>query len=137
MSLIEGLRFIPRRKLSDERGWFLKVIDGAEADMPPHVGEVYLTHAVPGQARGNHFHPRTAEWFTVVAGRALLRVEDPASGERGEWWLDADDPQTVFIPAGLAHVFINSSDAQVPFLLLAYAANRYDPADTVAFEVGR
>ena len=137
MSLIERLRFIPRRKLSDDRGWFLKVIDGTEADIPPHTGEVYLTYAVPGQARGNHFHPETAEWFTVIEGRALLQVVDPTSGARAEWWLDAKEPQTVFMPAGLAHVFINAADAPAPFLLLAYAANKYDPADTIAFEVGR
>ena len=137
MRLIDQMRFIARCKLSDERGWFLKVIDGTEADIPAHVGEVYLTHALPGQARGNHYHPQTAEWFTLIEGRARLQVEDPASGECGEWWLDAGEPQTVYMPAGLAHVFVNAADAPAPFLLLAYAANRYDPADTIAFEVAQ
>jgi dTDP-4-dehydrorhamnose 3,5-epimerase-like enzyme len=135
MRLIDQLRFIPRRLLADERGWFLKVITGTEADIPPRTGEVYLTLAHPGQARGNHYHPRTAEWFTVIHGRALLQVADPHSGARAEWWLDAGEPQTVFMPAGLAHVFVNPAGAEAPFLLIAYAANAYDPADTIPLQV--
>lgn len=135
MRLIDTIRFIPRRLISDERGWFLKVIDGNEEDIPHHTGEVYLTFAHPGQARGNHYHPVTAEWFTVVEGRALLQVADPQTGARAQWWLDATAPQTVFMPAGLAHVFVNPEGAAGPFLLVAYAANAFDPADTIAFPV--
>lgn len=135
MSLVDAIRFIPRRLISDERGWFLKVIDGHEEGIPPHTGEVYLTLAHPGQARGNHYHPATAEWFTVIDGQALLQVADPLTGARAEWWLDGTRPQTVFMPCGLAHVFVNPKQAERPFLLLAYAANRYDPADTVPFAV--
>ena len=135
MRLIDQVRFLPRRLIADERGWFLKVLDGGEAGLPGEVGEVYLTMAVPGQARGNHYHPDCAEWFSIVAGRALLMVADPTSGERAEWWLDAADPQTVFMPAGLAHVFVNPAEAEANFLLIAYAALRYDPGDTVRFAV--
>jgi dTDP-4-dehydrorhamnose 3,5-epimerase-like enzyme len=135
MTLIDAVSFIPRRLISDRRGWFLKVIDGDEEGIPPHTGEVYLTLAHPGQARGNHYHPKTAEWFTVIDGRALLQVADPQTGACAQWWLDSAQPQTVFMPAGLAHVFVNPPQAERSFLLLAYAANRYDPADTIAFPV--
>ena len=135
MRLIDQVRFLPRRLIADQRGWFLKVLDGSEENLPGSVGEVYLTMAVPGQARGNHFHPDCAEWFTIVEGCAKLLVADPVSGERAEWSLDAAASQTVYMPAGLAHVFINPADAQSNFLLIAYAANRYDPADTVPFAV--
>ena len=135
MRLIDQVRFLPRRLIADERGWFLKVLDGGEEGLPGRVGEVYLTMAVPGQARGNHYHPLCAEWFTIVQGRALLMVADPVSGERAEWWLDAAEPQTVFMPAGLAHVFVNPVEASDPFLLVAYAANQFDPADTISYAV--
>ena len=135
MRLIDQVRFLPRRLIADQRGWFLKVLDGGEKDLPGNVGEVYLTMAVPGQARGNHYHPACAEWFTIVEGRARLLVADPVSGDRGEWALDSENPQTVYMPAGLAHVFVNPADAQSNFLLIAYAASRYDPADTVPFAV--
>lgn len=135
MSLIEQVRFIPRRLIADARGWFLKVIDGSEQDIPPHTGEVYLTLAVPGQARGNHFHPETAEWFTIVSGSALLIVADPETKERAEFELSEGDPRTVYMPAGLAHVFVNAASAEKDFLLVAYAANPFDPSDTIPYPV--
>jgi len=49
--------------------------------------------------------------------------------------LEASDPQTVYMPAGLAHVFVNPHDAGANFVLVAYAANRYDPVDTIPFAV--
>ena len=137
MPLIDQLRLIPRRRLDDLRGWFLKVIDGHEPGLPPRTGEVYLTSALPGEARGDHYHPSCAEWFTVVTGRATLFVEDPASGARAKFALDAAEPVTVHVPAGLAHVFVNAPDAGQPFVLVAYAAELYDPADTVPFAVTR
>ena len=84
MRLIDQVCFLPRRLIADQRGWFLKVLDGSEQDLPSNVGEVYLTMAVPGQARGNHYHPDCAEWFTIVEGRAQLLVADPQTGERAE-----------------------------------------------------
>ena len=135
MTMIERIHFIPRRLIADERGWFLKVIDGGEEGLPGAVGEVYLTMAVPGQARGNHYHPDCAEWFTIVEGRAELLVADPQTGERASWKLDAANPQTVFMPAGLAHVFVNDAGAESNFLLVAYAANPFDPNDTIPYPV--
>lgn len=133
MSLIDRVTLIPRRLIADERGWFVKVIDGGEAELPGHIGEVYLTMAVPGQARGNHYHPACDEWFTIVSGKARLLLGDPATGERAEIALDAADPHTVHMPAGIAHVFVNPDESGTEFVLVAYAANRYDPADTVPY----
>lgn len=135
MRLIDQVRFLPRRLIADQRGWFLKVLDGGEEDLPGNVGEVYVTMALPGQARGNHYHPDCAEWFTIVQGRAQLLVADPQTDERAEWTLDAADPQTVYIPAGIAHMFVNPANAETSFLLIAYAANRYDPADIVPYAI--
>jgi dTDP-4-dehydrorhamnose 3,5-epimerase-like enzyme len=131
MGLIDRVTIIPRKAIGDDRGMFLKLLDGGEAGLPPRVGEVYLTTAKPGQARGNHYHPACAEWFTIVQGEARLLLGDPASGERAELALSAAEPRTVHIPAGIAHVFVNSFDASEDFLLIAYAAERYDPADTI------
>lgn len=133
MSLLDRVTLIPRKLIADERGWFVKTLDGGEAGLPGHVGEVYLTMALPGQARGNHYHPQCDEWFTIVAGKALLLLGDPLSDERAEIALDAAEPVTVHVPAGVAHVFVNPADSGAEFVLVAYAALRYDPADTVPF----
>jgi dTDP-4-dehydrorhamnose 3,5-epimerase-like enzyme len=133
MPLIDRITIITRTELADDRGRFLKLLDGGEAGLPPRVGEVYLTTAKPGQARGNHYHPACTEWFTIVAGEARLLLGDPASDERAELVLTAAEPRTVYVPAGIAHVFVNPAEASEDFLLIAYAAERYDPADTISY----
>lgn len=135
MTLLDRVTCIPRQRHEDHRGWFLKVVHGTEEGLPQATGEVYLTLAKPGEARGHHYHPETDEWFTLVVGKASLRLADPASGERADIALDAASPVTVHIPAGIAHVFVNAADADEDFLLVAYAANLFDPADTIPFEI--
>jgi dTDP-4-dehydrorhamnose 3,5-epimerase-like enzyme len=132
---LDQVQIIPRRLISDERGWFLKVIDGKEPSLPAATGEIYLTYALPGQARGNHYHKLASEWFTVVLGEARLILADLETGERRELQLSATKPTTVFVPAGIGHVFINPPEAPEPMLLIAYADTLYDPVDTIMMEL--
>lgn len=131
MSQIDKVRIIPRRLIADNRGWFLKVITGIEEYIPSHTGEVYLTMGKPGQAKGGHYHPEAVEWFTIIEGSAILKLEDMETHERREIEMPFEKAQTVFIPNGVAHIVVNNSDKN--FILLAYTDKLYDPADTISF----
>ena len=121
---------IERKKLGDDRGWFMKVIDGKEEGLPAHTGEVYLTHASgKGQVRGNHYHEKAKEWFTLLQGDAELKLMDMNTEEVITIKLSSDEPKTIVIPPGVAHAFLNTKEE--PFLLLAYTDELYDPADTI------
>lgn len=135
MSRLDTVVFIPRRRIADARGWFLKAIDGKEAHLPPRTGEIYVVYAEPGKERGNHYHPETAEWFTLLKGAAELIVQDLETGERRSWILSEETPQTVYVPAGIGHVFVNTSKTGEPFILLAYAENLYEPSDTIPLQI--
>lgn len=130
LDLSEKIKLIPRRKIEDARGWFLKVIDGKEDNLPPYTGEVYLTYAAPLQTKGEHYHHKANEWFTLLEGKSRVKLLDTTSGERLEILLDAHVSETLFIPAGIAHAFDNLSETS-DFLLLAYTDQHYDPADTI------
>ena len=132
MSQIDKVRIIPRRLIADDRGWFLKAITGTEEDIPSHTGEVYLTMGKPGQAKGGHYHP-AVEWFTIIEGSAILKLEDMETHERRDIEMPFEKAQTVFIPNGVAHIVVNNSDKN--FILLAYTDKLYDPADTIAFKI--
>jgi dTDP-4-dehydrorhamnose 3,5-epimerase-like enzyme len=132
MSQIDKVRIIPRRLIADERGWFLKAITGTEEDIPAHTGEVYLTMGKPGQAKGGHYHPEAVEWFTIIEGSAILKLEDMETHERREIEMPFEKAQTVFIPNNVAHIVVNNSDKD--FILLAYTDKLYDPADTISFK---
>lgn len=133
MSQIDKVRIIPRRLIADDRGWFLKAITGTEEDIPSHTGEVYLTMGKLGQAKGGHYHPEAVEWFTIIEGSAILKLEDMETHERRDIEMPFEKAQTVFIPNNVAHIVVNNSDKD--FILLAYTDKLYDPADTIAYQI--
>lgn len=133
MSNIEKVKIIPRRLIQDERGWFLKAITGTEDGIPSHTGEVYLTMGKPGQAKGGHYHPEAVEWFTVISGKAILKLEDIVTHERRDIPLSLDAAISVFIPNNVAHTVVNAGDTD--FILLAYTDKLYDPSDTIAYSI--
>ena len=132
MSQIEKVRIIPRRLIVDERGWFFKAITGTEEDIPNHTGEVYLTMGKPGQSKGGHYHTKAVEWFTVIEGKALLKLEDIETKKRITIEMSLEKAQSVFVPNGVAHIFENAGDTD--FITLAYTDLLYDPADTIAYK---
>ena len=117
MAQIDNVKIINRRLIADDRGWFLKAITGTEEGIPSHTGEVYLTMGKPGQKKGGHYHPEAEEWFTIIEGSAILKLEDMETHERRDIEMPFEKAQTVFIPNGVAHVVVNNSDKN--FILLA------------------
>ena len=134
MPLKDKIRIIERKLLPDARGWFLKTLSGFEEFLPSRTGEIYITMALPGEWRANHYHSKAAEWFTVFAGKARVILEDIETKERTELIVESVAPKTVFAAAGVAHVFINVSENE-PMMLLAYASDTYDPADTYLYNL--
>lgn len=133
MSQIEKVQIINRRLIADDRGWFLKAITGTEEDIPNHTGEVYLTMGKPGQAKGGHYHPEAVEWFTVIHGNAVLKLEDMETHERRDIEMSLDKAITVFVPNNVAHIVENNGDSD--FILLAYTDKLYAPKDTIAYSI--
>jgi len=132
--LKDKIKLIQRRKLSDSRGYFLKVLTGKEEKLPSYTGEIYITSALPAEAKGGHYHPKANEWFTLLQGECELKVEDVVSKDKLSIRLSADDPQTIYIPNNVAHVFINTA-LESDFLLLAYTDQLYDPSDTIMYNI--
>lgn len=133
MAQIDKVHIINRRLIADDRGWFLKVITGTEECIPSHTGEVYLTMGKPGQSKGGHYHPEAVEWFTIIEGSAILKLEDIETHERFDIEMSLEKAITVFIPNNVAHIVENNSDKD--FILLAYTDKLYDPKDTIAYTI--
>lgn len=134
-SLKERATIIQRRLIADDRGWFLKAITGTEEGIPTHTGEVYLTIGPNlGRLMGwTLFIPKAVEWFTIIEGSAILKLEDMETHERLDIEMSLVKAITVFIPNNVAHVVVNNGDKD--FILLAYTDKLYDPKDTIAYEI--
>lgn len=133
MAAIDNVHIIQRKLITDDRGWFLKVITGKEKCIPSHTGEIYLTMGKSGHAKGGHYHPEAVEWFTIIQGSAILKLEDIETHEQKEIEMSLEKAITVFIPNNVAHVVVNNNTKD--FILLAYTNKPYDPNDTIAFTI--
>lgn len=133
MAQIDKVHIINRKIIVDERGWFLKAMTGREEGIPSHTGEIYLTMGKPGQAKGGHYHPEAVEWFTIIEGSAILKLEDMDTHEKRQIEMSLEKAITVFIPNNVAHVVVNNSNSD--FILLAYTDKLYDPKDTIAYQI--
>jgi len=93
-------------------------------------GEVYAVELRPGHPRGHHLHRHSGEWFLLLQGRALLVVEDPATGARAEVAL-AD--RRVRVEPGQAHALFALDG---PALVLAIADRAHPHEGTEPWPVG-
>ena len=87
----------------------------------------------PGQAKGGHYHPEAVEWFTVIEGSAILKLEDMVTHEKMQIPMSLEKAISVYIPNGVAHMVVNDSDCD--FVLLAYTDKLYDPSDTIQYTI--
>lgn len=131
-SLRERVKIIPRKLIVDDRGWFLKAITGTEDNLPNQTGEVYLTMGKLGQSKGGHYHPKALEWFTIIEGFVILKLEDIFTKEQIQFPLSLSSSCTVFIPNNVAHIVVNNDSSD--FILLAYTDLKYDPKDTIPYQ---
>lgn len=133
-SLKEKVKIYPRHLLKDERGWFLKAITGKEENLPDSTGEVYFTCGLKGQRKGSHYHPKAQEWFTLITGNAILKLEDINTHERLDIKMDSMNPQTIYIPRYVAHSLECDNNCN-EFILCAYTDLLYDPQDTIPYNI--
>ena len=129
MIIQNKIRIIPREKKHDSRGWFMKIINGLEEDLPQFTGEIYTTSAIPGETKGEHYHLQANEWFFLIKGKCKLKLFDIDENEYLEIDMEENIPKTIFIPHRIAHAFENNSNED--FLLIAYTDMLHEPSDTI------
>ena len=131
-SLAERIEIIPRNKIEDSRGWFLKAITGKEKGLPNCTGEIYTVYSKEGASRGGHYHIKAKEWFTLLTGKCVLELKDINTDELMTIELDSGKSVTVVIPPNIAHRF--DAVKKYPFLVLAYTDQLYNQKDTIVSE---
>lgn len=128
-----GIRILESRRFEDARGFLQRILAASQCDGATPRGEVYVSAARPGEAKGNHMHRRMGEWFAIVQGNATIEVLHPESGQRRSIPFGVSCPRTIYIPPGLAHAIVNHSDDLA--ICVAWAEREHDPADVFAFHV--
>lgn len=106
----------------DARGVFVETVKTAIG------GQISFSTTVPGITRGNHYHTRKIERFTVIKGRALIQLRKIGSDEVFEFEIDGSRPAAVDMPVWYTHNIKNIGNDE---LCTQFWINEwYDPADS-------
>ena len=90
-------------------------------------GQVSFSTTVPGVTRGNHYHTRKIERFTVIRGKARIQLRRIGTSEVLNFDLDGDEPAYVDMPVWYTHNITNTGDEE---LYTQFWINEwYDPED--------
>jgi UDP-2-acetamido-2,6-beta-L-arabino-hexul-4-ose reductase len=91
----------------DDRGAFVEIIR-----LEQH-GQVSFSTTVPGVTRGNHYHTRKIERFSVIKGKALIELRKINTDEILSFYLDGDQPSYVDMPIWYTHNIKNIGDEEL------------------------
>jgi len=112
----------------DFRGELKKVFKKPMLSPDKTIEEIYVLYTNKGCVRGNHYHKRNVEFFTVLGGTATIALKDLENGEIELLKVSAADNIVIKVPENVAHGFRNDGDEAL--IILAAASVQYDSRDT-------
>lgn len=92
---------------ADPRGVFVETIKLGVG------GQVSFSTTVPGVTRGNHYHTRKIERFTVIKGKARIQLRKIGTNEVLDFYLDGNEPSYVDMPIWYSHNITNIGDDEL------------------------
>ena len=91
----------------DNRGVFVETIKIGVG------GQVSFSTTFPGITRGNHYHTRKIERFTVIKGKARIQLRKIGSDEIMNFYLDGNEPSYVDMPVWYTHNITNIGNEEL------------------------
>jgi dTDP-4-dehydrorhamnose 3,5-epimerase len=137
---VDGVRYLPGRWQTDERGGFVRLLDDvSDALTGATLAQVSLsTNTLSGTLRGFHALARSAlEWKAVSCVRGEVfdvlldcRPESATYMRSESRTLGPANPGTLIIPPGVAHAYLTLSDHS---WVLYGMSSPYDPNLEIGF----
>ena len=107
---------------SDERGFFSEILKTEIG------GQVSYSTTLPGITRGNHFHTRKIERFTVLKGEAKISLRKIGSEKIYDFFLSGDLPSYIDMPIWFTHSITNIGNE--PLITSFWINEPYNPEDS-------
>ena len=106
---------------NDYRGIFSELVKSKTS------GQISFSTTKPGLIRGNHFHTRKIERFSILKGKAKVQLRKYNTSHVIEFNFDDDNPGFVDMPIWYTHNLINTGEEE---LLTVFWINEfYNPLD--------
>lgn len=112
----------------DERGLLFEVL--RDDEIKEEMKQVYFSISKPNAIRGNHYHERKIEWFSVVKGKGKMVFEDNKSNDREELILDGENPSIIKVDPYISHALQNIADEDMYLIVIANEVFNPEDADT-------
>lgn len=109
----------------DERGGFTELVKLNSG------GQVSFSTTLPGVTRGNHFHRRKIERFSVIKGEALIEIRRVGTNKVFSYKLSGNNPSYVDMPVWYTHNIKNIGDEDL--YTIFWINESYNPEDTDTF----
>ena len=90
-------------------------------------GQVSFSTTVPGVTRGNHYHTRKIERFTVIRGKARIQLRKIGTDKVYNFDLDGSLPSYVDMPIWYTHNITNTGKEEL--YTQFWISEWYDPGD--------
>jgi UDP-2-acetamido-2,6-beta-L-arabino-hexul-4-ose reductase len=103
----------------DHRGYLFEAIRSL------NQGQAFFSTTKPGVERGNHYHRRKVERFSIVKGKALVQLRRVGSDAINEYVLNGEKPSYIDIPVLHTHNLVNVGEEEL--LMLFWASELYNP----------
>ena len=119
--------FFPKRYnlFTDERGTFSELV---RTDVP---GQVSYSITKENETRGNHFHTRKIERFSVISGESQIQIRKINSDEIFEFKLSGSNPSYIDMPIWHTHNIKNIGSE--PLITVFWINEFYDDIDSDTF----
>lgn len=114
---------------SDDRGSFVEIIRLGTG------GQVSFSTTVPGVTRGNHFHTRKIERFSVIKGKALVEMRKIGEEDVLSFEIEGEQPGFVDMPVWYTHNIKNIGDDVLYTVFWINEQYNLNDADTYFEEV--
>jgi UDP-2-acetamido-2,6-beta-L-arabino-hexul-4-ose reductase len=126
-SYIEPENFFPRKHklIKDDRGAFSEILKSSSK------GQVSFSITNPGHSRGNHFHTRKIERFSVIEGEAEINIKKIGSNKIYSFNLSGKTPCYVDMQVWFTHNIKNIGDSNL--ITLFWINEFYNENDSDTF----
>ncbi|MGE5631237.1 MAG: WxcM-like domain-containing protein [Caulobacteraceae bacterium] len=115
----------------DLRGYLKKVLKKSNLETNEAIEEIYVLYTEKGFIRGNHYHKKTLEYFTIISGTATIAMKSIEDPDAVILRVNSSDNLVIKVPPLVAHGFRN--DGEEELVILAISSKEYNAADTDTF----
>ena len=105
-SAIDESKFFPKQHMLhvDERGYFSELVRSYSKS------QCSYSVTKPGVTRGDHFHTRKIERFSVIQGEATIQMRKIGTNKRIEFKINGEKPSYVDMPVWTTHNITNTGE---------------------------